>query len=356
MAHSNLTITAFVKLGNFLRTFCELIDKNTISDHLNDKWVSSFKSEIERAHHYNGWFTEENCTHAFKEWGKVLSKENIEAWLSNYDLSTNNEKVVALILAGNIPLVGFHDLLCVLITGNKALVKLSSNDQKLIPLLIDFLIDIEPSLKDKVIFTKEKLDHYDAVIATGSNNTARYFEYYFGKKPNIIRKNRNSVAVLSGKESQEELTALGEDIFRYFGLGCRSVSKIYLPKEYNIDTFFKAMFPYNSIINHHKYANNYDYNKAVYLMSEFKILDNGFLILKEEESFGSPIASLFYEYYEDDSTLKEKLKDNKENLQCIVSSGFVEDEISFGNTQKPMLNDYADGIDTIAFLLNTSKN
>ena len=259
-------------------------------------------------------------------------------------------------MAGNIPLVGFHDLLCVLITGNKALVKLSSNDQKLIPLLIDFLIDIEPSLKDKVIFTKEKLDHYDAVIATGSNNTARYFEYYFGKKPNIIRKNRNSVAVLSGKESQEELTALGEDIFRYFGLGCRSVSKIYLPKEYNIDTFFKAMFPYNSIINHHKYANNYDYNKAVYLMSEFKILDNGFLILKEEESFGSPIASLFYEYYEDVSTLKEKLKDNKENLQCIVSSGFVEDEISFGNTQKPMLNDYADGIDTIAFLLNTSKN
>ncbi|HAI42245.1 MAG TPA: acyl-CoA reductase, partial [Maribacter sp.] len=184
----------------------------------------------------------------------------------------------------------------------------------------------------------------------------RYFEYYFGKKPNIIRKNRNSVAVLSGKESQEELTALGEDIFRYFGLGCRSVSKIYLPKEYNIDTFFKAMFPYNSIINHHKYANNYDYNKAVYLMSEFKLLDNGFLILKEEESFGSPIASLFYEYYEDVSTLKEKLKDNKENLQCIVSSGFVEDEISFGNTQKPMLNDYADGIDTIAFLLNTSKN
>ncbi|WP_437368482.1 acyl-CoA reductase [Maribacter litoralis] len=356
MTHSNLTIEAFVKLGNFLRTFCDLIEQNTLSDHLNDKWISAFKSEAERAQHYNGWFTEDNCMHAFKEWGNALTKKNLEEWLSKYDLSANSEKVVALILAGNIPLVGFHDLLCVLITGNKALVKLSSNDQKLIPLLIDYIIDVEPTLIESVTFTKEKLDHYDAVIATGSNNTARYFEYYFGKKPNIIRKNRNSVAVLRGNETEEELIALGEDIFRYFGLGCRSVSKIYIPKDYNIDTFYKAMFKHSEIINHNKYANNYDYNKAVYLMSEFKILDNGFLILKEEESFGSPIASLFFEYYTNEDSLKNKLYTNKDNLQCIVASGFSEDEIAFGNTQKPKLNDYADGIDTIEFLLNTSKN
>ena len=354
MTHSNLSIEAFVKLGKFLSKFCDLIETNTISDHLNDKWIALFKTEIERAKHYNGWFTEENCIHAFKEWSITLTKENLDAWLEQYDLNANCEKVVALIMAGNIPLVGFHDLLCVLITGNKALVKLSSNDQKLIPLIIEYLKEIEPYFVDRVSFTKEKLGHYDAVIATGSNNTARYFEYYFGKKPNIIRKNRNSVAVLKGDETTEDLTALGEDIFRYFGLGCRSVSKIYIPKSYNIDTFFKAIFPYNDIVNHNKYANNYDYNKAVYLMSEFKILDNGFLILKEEESFGSPIASLFYEYYEDTDALKTKLKKEEDKIQCIVASGFIENEVLFGKTQKPSLNDYADGVDTIEFLLRTS--
>ncbi|WP_300025341.1 acyl-CoA reductase [uncultured Maribacter sp.] len=354
MTHSNPTIEAFVKLGNFLRTFCHLVTTNTISEHLNDEWIARFKSEAEKAQHYNGWFSEENCVHAYNEWGNILTRQNIETWLNNYDLTINKEKTIALIMAGNIPLVGFHDLLCALITGNKALVKLSSNDQKLIPLIIEYLIAIEPSFKDKVTFTKEKLTNYDAVIATGSNNTARYFEYYFSKKPNIIRKNRNSIAVLNGKESSKELTALGEDIFRYFGLGCRSVSKIYIPKNYDIDTFYKAMFPYNDIINHHKYANNYDYNKAVYLMSEFKILDNGFLILKEEESFGSPIASLFYEYYENVLELKTDLKKHEDKIQCIVSSGFIDGEISFGNTQKPSLNDYADGIDTVDFLLRTS--
>lgn len=356
MTHSNLSIEAFVKLGNFLRTFCELIETNTVSEHLNDKWIERFKTEAERAQHYNGWFSEENCIHAFQEWSNVLTQNNLENWLNNYDINSNNEKTVALIMAGNIPLVGFHDLLCVLVTGNKALVKLSSNDQKLIPLLIDYVIEIEPHFKDRVIFTKEKLEHFDAVIATGSNNTARYFEYYFGKKPNIIRKNRNSAAVITGKETTEQLTALGADIFRYFGLGCRSVSKIYIPKGYDIDIFFKAMFSYSDIINHNKYANNYDYNKAVYLMSEFKILDNGFLILKEEKSFGSPIASLFYEYYEDLPSLKSMLKSEEDKIQCIVSSGFIENEISFGHTQKPSLNDYADGIDTVDFLLRTSLN
>ena len=354
MTHHNLTIEAFVKLGDFLRKFCEFITSDNNSEHLNDEWTASFKTEIEMAQHYNGWFSEENCIHAFQEWGNLLTRENLDAWLKNYNLTSNKEKVVALIMAGNIPLVGFHDLLCVLITGNKALVKLSSTDQKLIPLIFDYLKSIEPYFEDRVIFTKEKLEHYDAVIATGSNNTARYFEYYFGKKPHIIRKNRNSVAVLNGNESKEELNALGEDIFRYFGLGCRSVSKMLIPINYDIDTFFKAIFSYNDIINHNKYANNYDYNKAVYLMSEFKILDNGFIILKEEESYGSPIASLFYEFYDNSEALKTKLKLEKDKIQCIVSSGFIDSEISFGQTQKPSLNDYADEIDTVNFLLRTS--
>ncbi|APQ18867.1 acyl-CoA reductase [Maribacter hydrothermalis] len=354
MSHRNLTIEAFVKLGEFLRTFCEFIKSDSTSDAINNEWFLSFKDEIEMAQHYNGWFTVDNCMYAFEEWGNLLTKENIDNWLINYDINTNKEKIVALIMAGNIPLVGFHDLICVLITGNKALVKLSSNDQKLIPLLVRYLEDVAPYFKGRVIFTKEKLENYDAVIATGSNNTSRYFEYYFGKKPNIIRKNRNSVAVLTGEETNEDLTALGEDIFRYFGLGCRSVSKIFIPKDYNVDTFFKAIFSQNGIINHNKYANNYDYNKAVYLMSEFKILDNGFLILKEEESYGSPIASLFYEYYNDLEDLKYKLKQEEDKIQCIVSSGFIEREIEFGQTQKPTLKDYADAIDTVDFLLRTS--
>ncbi|WP_419211408.1 acyl-CoA reductase [Maribacter sp. X9] len=330
------------------------MNSENVSEDRHDKWLSIFKHEVEMAHHHNGWFTMDNCMHAFYEWGNLLTRENLNDWLAKYDVRSNKEITVALIMAGNIPLVGFHDLLSVLITGNKALVKLSSNDQKLIPLLIDYLKDIEPYFKDKVVFTKEKLGHYDAVIATGSNNTARYFEYYFSKKPNIIRKNRNSVAVLKGTETTAELTALGEDIFRYFGLGCRSVSKLFVPTEYDVDAFYKAIYPYSEIINHHKYANNYDYNKAVYLMSEFKILDNGFLVLKEDESYASPIASVFYEHYTDLEELRSRLIAEKEKIQCIVSSGFIEVEFTFGETQKPSLSDYADGIDTVEFLLRTS--
>lgn len=354
MSDHNLTIKAFVKLGDFLRSFCEYIESGKNLEATENKWFPIFKNEVDMAHHYNGWFTKDNCLHAFKTWGNTLTQQNMERWLGAYDLNKNKNKTVALILAGNIPLVGFHDLLSVLVTGNNALVKLSSNDQKLIPLLIDYLIGIEPSLKDSVTFTKEKLTNFDAVIATGSNNTSRYFEYYFSKKPNIIRKNRNSVAILQGNESTDDLIALGEDIFRYFGLGCRSVSKIFIPNNYEIDQFFKAMFKYNDIINHHKYANNYDYNKAVYLMSEFKILDNGFLILKEETSYSSPIASLFFEYYDDPNELKTRLRKDEEQIQCIVASNFKANEVAFGETQIPSLNDYADGLDTVEFLLRTS--
>ena len=193
---------------------------------------------------------------------------------------------------------------------------------------------------------------FDAVIATGSNNTGRYFEYYFGKHPNIIRKNRNSIAVISGEESKEELQPLGEDVFRYFGLGCRSVSKLFVPKGYNFAHFFEAIFEYDSVLNTSKYANNYDYNKAVYLMSDFKLYDNNFLLLKEDESYGSPIGTLYYEYYESSEELQKKLQLETNELQCIVSSRDIENSIPFGATQKPSLGDYADGIDTIQFLLN----
>ena len=356
MTHHNRNVQAFVKLGEFLGEFCDIHTKQVTPKVANEIWIKKFQDVVGKAHHYNGWFTEENILHSFRQWSAILTDENLINWLSRYELEKNTFKTVALIMAGNIPLVGFHDLLIVLITGNKALVKLSSNDKLLLPLLTDFLKHVEPSLNDKVKFTEERLDSFDAVIATGSNNTARYFEYYFGKNPNIIRKNRNSVAVLTGNETTAQLRLLGEDIFRYYGLGCRSVSKLFVPKDYNFDTFFKSIYDYKDIIHLAKYANNYDYNKAVYLMSEFKILDNGFLMLKEDVSYSSPIASVFYERYDVLSSLKQRLREDQEQIQCVVGSGISENEISFGETQKPALHDYADGIDTVEFLLKTSKN
>ena len=354
MTGHNPNIQAFVKLGEFLGECCTAIENKTSMRGENLEWFSKFSHTIETAQHHNGWFTQENLLFALKQWSLALSKVTLEHWLSNYDLSKNQTKRVALILAGNIPLVGFHDLLAVLITGNTAIVKLSSNDKLLLPLIVDYLVFLNPNFTDSVQFTEERLTGFDAVIATGSNNTARYFEYYFGKKPNIIRKNRNSVAILTGKESEQELAALGEDIFRYYGLGCRSVSKLFVPKGYNFDRFFTAQFPHNQIINQHKYANNYDYNKAVYLMSEFNILDNGFLMLKEDASYASPIATIFYETYDTQEGIKQRIASDKEAIQCVVSDGLFPNEIAFGKTQTPELWDYADGVDTVEFLLKTS--
>jgi len=255
-------------------------------------------------------------------------------------------------MAGNIPLVGFHDFLSVLISGHKVIVKQSSNDKQLLPYLAKYLEYVEPNFKGSITFTEEKLTHFDAVIATGSNNTARYFEYYFKDKPSIIRNNRNSIAVLKGNETPEDLKNLSEDIFRYYGLGCRNVSKIFVPKGYDFNAFFESVYHWHPIINKAKYANNYDYNKAVYLMSEFDMLENGFLMIKEDESFSSPIATLFYEFYDELEDLKSTLNSKKDQIQCVVSNGFMENEITFGNTQKPQLWDYADNADSIEFLLS----
>jgi hypothetical protein len=220
--------------------------------------------------------------------------------------------------------------------------------------LSKYLIAVEPKLSNKITFVEGKLENFDAVIATGSDNTSRYFEYYFKNKPSIIRKNRNSVAVLNGKETKEQLVALGEDIFRYFGLGCRNVSKIFVPKDYSFNAFFEAIFEYQDVIQYEKYANNYDYNKAVFLMSNFKLLDNGFLTVKEDSSYSSPISSVFYEYYENLEEIKSRLATETDKIQCIVSNNLIENSINFGQTQRPNLWDYADNIDTITFLLTTN--
>ena len=338
-------LEAFVQLGDFFNQFYE---SDTIE---NDGWSLKFEAVLRQAELENKWYTRKNLLHAIGEWGKVLTKENIEDWLTAYELRRNDSpKTIAIIMAGNIPLVGFHDFLCVLLSGNHVLAKLSSNDKVLLPFIQDFLVKQDEILENKISFTEEKLTGFHAVIATGSNNTSRYFEYYFGKFPSIIRKNRNSVAVLTGKEPTQHLQALGQDIFQYFGLGCRSVSKIFVPKDYDFDTFFKAIYQWKHLLDHHKYVNNYDYNKAVYLMSDIKILDNGFLIVKEDINYASPIATLFFEYYDTLKNLEERLSKDSESIQCIVSEGFIEGEVPFGKTQSPLLSDYADGVDTMQFL------
>ncbi len=342
-------ISAFAELGKFLSQFSQQKIEKKKDVLLNDLFFDAVKLQINRAEEFNSWFTKDNVIYALENWSKLLNRKSLTEWTSSYSLENNNPKTVAVIMAGNIPLVGFHDFLSVLISGHHIRIKQSTNDKHFLPLLAKYLEYVEPEFKGKIHFTEGKLTDFIATIATGSNNTARYFEYYFGNKPHIIRNNRNSVAVLTGNESPDVLKGIGEDIFRYFGLGCRSVSKLFIPKGYNFDLFFNAIYEYNDIINYKKYENNYDYNKAVYLMSEFDILENGFFMIKEDPSYSSPIATVFYEYYDDIDSLKLKLKADKEQIQCVVSNS-LENAVKFGETQQPSLTDYADGVDTLAFL------
>jgi len=341
----------FIALGQFLSQFN--FDQNRKNEAVlhNDLYFDAFANLIQLSQSHNGWFTPEQVYHAVQSWAKALTEDNLNTWLSRYDFSTIQPKTVGLILAGNIPLVGFHDFLSVLLSGHKVLVKTSSNDQHLIKFLAQFLVTTLPEMGNYITFTDGKLENFDAVIATGSNNTARYFEFYFKDKPSIIRKNRNSVALLTGKESHEDLVLLGEDIFRYYGLGCRNVSKLFVPKDYDFQPFFKAIYEYKDVIFYEKYSNNYDYNKAVFLMSNFKLLDNEFLTLKEDRSYASPIATIFYEYYEDLDTIKQRLENDKDQIQCVVSNGLTPNSIPFGKTQQPELWDYADNVDTLQFLI-----
>jgi len=305
--------------------------------------------QIYQVQNNNAWFTIENIERSILSFSEMLNDEDLAQWFKTASF-TSSPKKVGLILAGNIPMVGFHDVLCVLATGNIALIKLSSSDDKLIKIIITALINIEPAFADRIEYV-ERLKDFDAVIATGSNNSSRYFDYYFGKVPNIIRKNRNSVAVLDGTETPEEIKNLGADIFDYFGLGCRNVSKVFYPKGYDIAHFYEGIEGYNDIINHFKYQNNYDYNKSIYLVNAAKHFDNGFLLLKEDEHLTSPLAVLFYQEYEDITAVEDQLKANSEQIQCVLSKAPLNVEtFNFGESQHPKLWDYADNVNTIEFL------
>ncbi|MGY4384560.1 hypothetical protein ACVWYN_001586 [Pedobacter sp. UYP24] len=299
----------------------------------------------------NAWFTQEEVKKALNALAEMLNSEDLKIWFKDIEISSSPKKI-GLILAGNIPLVGFHDVLCVLATGNIAMIKLSTADDKLLPAMLSKLVEIEPMLSAQIIYA-ERLKDFNAIIATGSNNTSRYFEHYFGNVPNIIRKNRTSVAVLTGNETPHDIEELGHDLFDYFGLGCRNVSKIYIPENYDIKFFFEPIEKYKDIINHFKYNNNYDYNKSIYLVNNATHFDNGFLLLKEDQGFSSPLAVLYFEKYNDLKDVELILQAAEENLQCIVSVAKLNIEglvSNFGETQHPKLWDYADNVNTIDFI------
>lgn len=297
----------------------------------------------------NPWFTKKNTLSAVDGILQLLESSNFEAWINSYEIKSQDKKV-GLIMAGNIPFVGFHDLLSVVISGNIAMVKLSSKDDYLMRYLINLLTELSPAIAGYVQIV-DRLKNIDAVIATGSDNSSRYFDYYFSKFPNIIRKNRSSVAILTGAESNEDYEQLGIDVFQYFGLGCRNVSKLFIHENFDLTKLLASLESYSDILDHHKYSNNYDYHKSIFLVNREDHLDNGFILLKESEQMVSPISVLFYERYYNDAHLEQLLTENSLKIQCVVGN-HPKATIPFGKAQKPTVFDYADNVDTMDFLTN----
>lgn len=329
-------ISAFEKLGEFLNTFTTYKEENN----------HELEKVIQQQVYKNGWFTAENIRNSISAISNNLTHKNLTNWLDNYTFDDSSQKKVSIIMAGNIPLVGFHDFLCVLISGNEAKIKLSTKDSQLLLIIIDELFKIEPKFSDRVEVVSSLVKDFDAVIATGNNDSFKHFDFYFKNYPKILRKSRTSVAVLDGDESLEERKSLATDVFLYYGLGCRNVTKLFLPRGYNLDLLFEVFYDYKDVILNNKYANNYDYYKAIYMMGNQKITENGFVILKEDKSLHSPVGVLNYEYYEDKQLVKSQLENQQDDIQCVVGKG----HIPFGNAQFPKLNDYADGVDTMSFL------
>ncbi len=331
-------IKNFVQLGNILNNY--LIEQNEL-------WQTTCKN----AFIHNGWYTKENIELQIQSWVNLLQEDKLNEWLSAYTANEKQPKNIGIICAGNIPLVGLHDLLCTLLSGHNAKLKLASDDTLLMQFVISELIKID-SVYKKQIQTLEKLNNIDALIATGSNNSARYFEYYFKHIPKIIRKNRNSIAIVTMDTTDKDLDLLSNDIFYFFGLGCRNVSKLYLEKGFDLNRLFNAFYKHKEVVNNKKYGNNYDYNRAILLMKVVPFLENAFLILKEDKQISTPVAVLNYEYFELKSELETELFTLQNELQCIVSNKASSNfkTIKFGESQNPQWHDYADNIDTLRFL------
>lgn len=335
-------VLGLIKLSDYIKSY---LAKNTEDFNEND---SEFESVIKKSEIENPWFTIENQKFALKQWSDLLTEENLKSWLSKYSPSKTTKKV-GLILAGNIPLVGWHDVISVVLSNHIPLIKLSSKDKQMIPFLLKKWKEFSENEVEYEFV--ERLTDFDAVIATGSNNTARYLEYYFKNHLSIIRKNRTSVAVIKGDETVEELKLLAQDIFQYFGLGCRNVTRLFIPEDFVIDRVFESFIDFKEIVNHNKYANNYDYNRAVYLLNQDKFWDNNFVMLKEDEKLFSPLSVIHFSRYSSLDDVKNFISENEEDIQCVVGKDDLGIEtVYFGEAQNPGLSTYADNVDTMQFL------
>ncbi|ALR30164.1 acyl-CoA reductase [Chryseobacterium sp. IHB B 17019] len=335
-------VLGLTRLSDYIKDF---LAKNPADYNENDQDFELLlrKSEIE-----NPWFTAENQKFAFKQWADLLTEENINNWLKEYSISKISKKV-GLIMAGNIPLVGLHDVISTVLSNHIPVIKLSSKDKYMIPFLLKKWKEFSENEVEYEFV--ERLENFDAVIATGSNNTARYLEYYFKNYLHIIRKNRTSIAVLKGDETPEELQLLAKDIFQYFGLGCRNVTRLLIPQDFLIDRLFENFLDYQEIINHNKYANNYEYNRAVYLLNQEKFWDNNFVMLKEDDKLFSPLSVINFSRYSSLDEVKNFISDNEENIQCVVAKDELGlDSVKLGDAQNPGLDTYADNVDTMKFL------
>ena len=351
MLTTDRKIKAFSALANHLKNIIET-NYETLSVAQKD-----FVSAMQKASQTNPWFTSENIKLAVSNLVDMLDEKSLRKWIANYAISNKKEPLtIGVVMAGNIPLVGFHDFLCVLMSGNRFLGKLSHDDQYLLPALAVMLQEIEPEFSDSISFTTGRLSNFDAIIATGSNNTARYFDYYFGKYPNLIRKNRNSVAVLTGEETTADFEKLADDVFAYFGMGCRSVSTLFVPTAYDFSLLLEVFSKRTDVTNHARYFNNYEYNKAVFLINKVSHFDNGCLLLTQSDQLSTPISVLHYHYYDSINQVLDLLNNNREKIQCVVSkNAFLPNSFDFGMVQKPDVQDYADSVDTLQFLLSLNK-
>ncbi|MBT8232216.1 MAG: acyl-CoA reductase [Saprospiraceae bacterium] len=335
-----------MSLDSRIKAFAQL------SDCINEN-NEELQSVVVQACLKNPWFNKENVWKALlaiKQ--QFLDESLLKAWLSHYDSNQfTGGKNVGLVLAGNIPLVGFHDVLSVLLTGHNALIKYSEKDKVLTSYLIEQLIKKSPEFESR-IKSVERLKSFDALIATGNNTTGAHFEKYFSHVPNIIRKNRHAVGVIFKDDSVASLKPIGEDVFAYFGLGCRNISKLYIEDGFKLDTFFEAIYDYNHVINHNKYKNNYDYSNALFLLNQVSFLSNNFLLLKCDEEISSRIATLHYSYFNKASDVEKELMVKKDQIQCVLSNKTLDNQRTFklGSAQQPGLMDYADNVDTVSFL------
>lgn len=320
----------------------ERLGQYILSD--NEDWQAA----REKAFHENGWFTPGFINLATTQIATgFLQKDKLMNWAGQYQVPADQPapKNIGIVMAGNIPLVGFHDFLSVFISGHRQTIKLSSKDETLMRHLVEKMQQWEPETASLISFSV-MLKGCDAYIATGSNNSARYFDYYFGKYPHIIRRNRTSVALLTGDETTAELENLADDVYQYFGLGCRNVTKIWVPAGYDFLPLLNAFRKYNELAVHHKYKNNYDYQLAILILNKQYYMTNESIILHENKAVFSPISQLHYEFYTDAQEVIAGLQNNAD-IQCIVGKGFL----PFGQAQYPTLTDYADGVDTLQFLL-----